>query len=215
VLFALLLMAPAFIFDVRWVLALLQGETASEFMSALFVMVIVDSLLRYFLIAILAHGTYAQLRAQPASLGSILDQALERILPLLFIGLAFGVMVGLASLALLIPGIYVAAVFFVVMPVAVVEKINIQEAFARSAELTKGFRWRLAGLVLLIVLLAILWRAVSSLAFDVLLIDIDAVFWSAMAGGYVLQAIVTAYFAVFVTVAYHELRQAKGELDAI
>ena len=51
--------------------------------------------------------------------------------------------VGLASLALLIPGVILAICLYVYLPNVLIEKRSIGEGWSRSFDLTRGKRWRI------------------------------------------------------------------------
>lgn len=67
------------------------------------------------------------------------------------VGLRFGALVGLVQGAVtmvglgfcLVPGWILGAMLFVATPIAVCERVGLSEAFAKSAELTRGHRWKL------------------------------------------------------------------------
>ena len=58
-------------------------------------------------------------------------------------------LVGLASILLLIPGIVVLCMFYVAIPVAVVERMGASDALSRSKALTAGHKMTIFGLTLL------------------------------------------------------------------
>lgn len=60
-----------------------------------------------------------------------------------------GVVVGVGFLLFIVPGVVFLLMFWVVLPVAVVER-RFASALARSHELTRGHKWSLLGLMLLL-----------------------------------------------------------------
>ncbi len=74
-----------------------------------------------------------------------------------------GLFVGLGSLLLVIPGIYLALRFYFVPQVIIEEGCGVFEALQRSSRLTLGVKWRLLGLILAFTLIII----VFSLGFGV------------------------------------------------
>lgn len=78
-------------------------------------------------------------------------------------GLVFGILVAIGLILLVIPGVYLLlALFFWTMYVAV-EDQNFYEALQSSWELTKGHKWRLLGLLLVIGIVNVVLSAVGGL----------------------------------------------------
>ena len=82
-----------------------------------------------------------------------LQVGLKRCLPLLAASLLFGMGVGLGMVLLLVPGIILAVMWAVLIPV-LVENRGVFAAFGRSRALTRGNRWRIFGLFLIAVIAA-------------------------------------------------------------
>jgi hypothetical protein len=92
-----------------------------------------------------------ELRGRRAELGRTLAAALKRLLPMLGQNLLTSLLVMLASLALVVPGLIFMVRWLLVAPVVVLEPgRNPRE---RSAMLTAGYRWSLFGLFLIVAVL--------------------------------------------------------------
>jgi hypothetical protein len=100
--------------------------------------------------AAVAYGVFQQLRGRPASLGDCIGVGLRRLLPVLGVALCVGVLVGIGLILFVIPGIIVACILYVSIPVAVVEKAGVGASLSRSARLTKGARLPVFGISLLL-----------------------------------------------------------------
>ena len=88
-----------------------------------------------------------------ASIRSSYGGAKSSMLRVFGISLAIGIAVGIASVFLLIPGIYLALAWSLAIPVTVLEGGGLGVSTSRSKELTQGTRWRiLVTYVLLIIL---------------------------------------------------------------
>lgn len=72
-----------------------------------------------------------------------------RILLIALITIVVGIMIGFASLFLLVPGIFLALAFALVIPVAVLEDSGMWDSISRSWELTKGSRLRILVIYIL------------------------------------------------------------------
>ena len=165
---------------------------------------IIASILGSFLAAAVVYGTAQDLRGRRAGTGECIGRGLAVMFPVLGVAFVTGLLIGLATLALVIPGMIVATMLWVAIPAAVMEKRGLS-ALSRSAELTRGYRWKVFGLiVLLYVILAALIVGVSLLMFlfEENITLQNALFMSVIALYYVLPGVIG-------TVGYHELRLVK------
>lgn len=104
----------------------------------------------------LTRATVAENEGRRASFADCIAAGLRVLLPLIAIGLIFGFAMGLGFVLLVIPGIFVMIIWSVAAPAEVVEREGIMMALSRSAELTKGSRWRILGLFLVLLVIYIL-----------------------------------------------------------
>jgi hypothetical protein len=95
------------------------------------------------------YGTVTDLNGRPARLADCLSVGLRSFLPLLGIAILFGIAVAFGALLLIVPGVMLAVAWCVAVPSYVVEQTGVFGAFARSAELTRGNRWRIFGLFII------------------------------------------------------------------
>jgi len=111
-----------------------------------------------------------------------------------------------------IPLIYVWVMLWVTFPVAVIERRGLG-SFRRSAQLTKGFRWRIFLLFILLFALGI-GMALSMKAIGGALehSSLDQ-FAGGVAVEWLITGFTTALSAVVAAVSYHDLRVAKEGLD--
>jgi hypothetical protein len=99
---------------------------------------------------------------QHATLGGCVHIALKVFGPALAVMILYGLAVALGLVALVVPGLMIAAAFLVAMPAIVVERLGIQDAFYRSRWLTRGYRWHVFGLIVGLVLLSAFLETASS-----------------------------------------------------
>ena len=78
-----------------------------------------------------------------------LVEGLKLILPLIGLTILTGIAVVIGLVLLIVPGIIVYLALSVSVPVLVEERRGVIGSMERSAELTKGSRWRIFGLMLL------------------------------------------------------------------
>ena len=108
-----------------------------------------------------------------------------------------------AALLFVVPGIIVALMFYVIVPVTLVEGLGIRAAMKRSRELTHGRK----GDLFLIMILAI-GVAIPIQLFAKELGHEGAIVWKALGG-----ALTTMFFSVTVGVTYFELRKLRDGLQ--
>jgi len=175
--------------------------------------------------AVIAHAAFQDMQRRPVRLAESLNVALRRFLPI--VGLAFVVVlllelvVGLAFVVvfsiqheylenvglvlLIIPGLILYAMWFVAVPACVVERLGPWSSLRRSRELTKGHRWKVFGLALLLIIPSLL----------------DITFGLAAAAGPIVGPIINwfcrgiwfAFAAVVAAVTYHDRRVVKEGID--
>lgn len=124
----------------------------------------VTSILSLFCAGLLAaFATYAvvmEAKGHRVSWGATLSAATPRIGAVIVASLVVAVIVAVCTLLLVIPGLIAATILWVVIPVVVVERMGPFQSLSRSAALTKGNRWSIFGVI---VVLAIINIAVEAL----------------------------------------------------
>lgn len=138
-------------------------------------------------------------------------RSIRAALPLVGVGFIATILFYLGLVLLIIPGIFVAIILCLSPAATVVERAGVFGGLARSAELTKGQRWRIFALLVIFLL-------VSTIPPYVVLFLFGAV--GALLGpiglgilSFIGALIATVYGAVlpplYLTVMYHDLRLAK------
>jgi hypothetical protein len=85
--------------------------------------------------------------------GESLSTGLRVILPLIALSVLFALGVGIGFVLLFVPGIILLLMWAVAVPSLVIERTGVFGAFRRSSELTKGARWKILGLFLVLFVL--------------------------------------------------------------
>jgi hypothetical protein len=152
------------------------------------------------------YAAFQQLGGSPFSITQSLGVGFGRLLPVLGVALLSGILAGLATILLVVPGIIVLCMLYVAAPVCVIEKPGVIASLHRSAELTKGYRWPIFGIVALVGIVGIIAQFVLRGLFGV------ATVWGKLLS-FSWLVIVTSFGAVLVAVAYHDLRVAKEGTD--
>jgi hypothetical protein len=192
------------------VLLLTQAATAAavnapgQSLALLSIGVLLMIVLAYVSQAVILHAAFQDMRNRPVNLGESLRVGLARFLPIVVLAIILAFLVGLASLLLLIPGLILITMWFVGTPVCVVERRGPWASLKRSAELTKGHRWKIFGLMILLIIISAIVSPLIELALgpvgSVILTFLVTLIWTATWG---------AYYAIAVAVTYHDLRAAK------
>jgi uncharacterized membrane protein len=120
--------------------------------------------------------------------------------------MSFGLMLGF--ILLIVPGFILFAMWFVATPPCVVEQLGPFRSLGRSAQLTKGHRWKVFGLFIVLMLIsAVIGGGVSMMLRQLgspVLTAIGNLLWNGVWG---------ALYSIAVVVTYHDLRVAKEGVD--
>ena len=115
--------------------------------------------------ALLFRVTAAQLDGRPESFGAYAGAAARALLPLIGLAVLLTLAVWFGFLLLFVPGVMLAIIWSVAAPALVIERTGVFAAMSRSRALTRGARWRIFGLVVLIYAIYFVASSVLSLAF--------------------------------------------------
>jgi len=167
--------------------------------------------------AVVLYGAFQVMRGRPIDLAESARIGLRRFFPIVGLAISVGLLVGLASVLLLIPGMILYVMWFVATPVCVVEQLGPFRSMGRSRALTKGHRWKIFGLQLLILVPALIVGAIVG----AVMVATGGFLATAAALGSTLgqianliwTAIWTAFYSILIVVTYHDLRVAKEGVD--
>ena len=218
-LLALVLTSPTYVYMILTGSGDPLGQgTASP--AGTIVISIVEFLLGYLVTAALVYGTIQDLRNEKASVGDCFSKGLALMFPVVGVAIVSGLITGLATLALIIPGIIAAVMLWVAIPVAVIERRGLN-SLLRSAELTKGYRWRIFFLILLLFVVLIgIGMVMGAVTGVIALTGVSSsgefsspALTGLLAMQWIFSAFMSALSAVLVAVSYHDLRVAKEGAD--
>jgi uncharacterized membrane protein len=157
--------------------------------------------------AVILHGAFQDMRNRPVSLAESLQVGLRRFLPLMGLAFLVALLMVIGLIFLIIPGLFLYTIWFVSVAACVVERTGAWASMRRSRELTKGHRWKVFGIVLLLILLSLvnpLLQLVLTAAAGETLALIGTAIWTAIG---------SAFSSVIIAVTYYELRAAKEGID--
>ena len=158
--------------------------------------------------AIILCGAFEQMRGKSFAVGESVKRGLARFFPILGLILCMAFGAGLASLLFLVPGIIVILMWYVAVPVCIVEGRGPIASLGRSRELTKGSRWKLFGIVIVITVASFLVEVIVQFIFF-------ATAGKLLAGTatFLCLALIAAYQSILAAVVYHDLRVAREGID--
>jgi hypothetical protein len=107
-----------------------------------------QGMLRLVLTGAVTYGVFEDLRGQRVGLHELLSAGFSRVGTVLLVGLLSGIIVFFGSVALCVPGLILMTMYWLAVPVAVVESPGTTESLSRSAELTSGNRWSVFGVAM-------------------------------------------------------------------
>ncbi len=163
----------------------------------------------------ITYGVIQQLRGQSAGIGECLSRGLARLGPVLLVGLAAGFLIGLGTLACVVPGIVLMCMFYVAVPAAVMEPgIGVGGAMSRSRDLTEGLKSQVFGVVFV---LGALNFGLAMVLVAVFLggpgIDSTSSLKSFFMATTLLNVVTISIAAVAAAVTYHAIRTDREGID--
>lgn len=150
--------------------------------------------------AVVMYGVIMELHGSRPSTGMCIEKGFGQLVRVLGVTIVSTLAIGGATLLLVIPGIVVALMLYVVVPVTVVEDVGIGEAMKRSRDLTAGRKSDLF-------LIAVLSVAISAVIEWVALTQLEPE--AAIAWRGITSALSKMFFAVTTAVVYVELRKLR------
>jgi hypothetical protein len=158
--------------------------------------------------AVILYGAFQDMRGRGVRIGESLGVALRRFFPVVGVALSVGLAVAVGFLLLIAPAGFFASIFFVAAPVCVVERLGPFKSMRRSEHLTSGHRWKVFGMVILLLIVDMIVDNVIELGLEPVAGPIPALaarlIWGALYGG---------FGALIAVVSYHDLRVAKEGID--
>jgi hypothetical protein len=106
--------------------------------------------LNILLTSTMIYGVVMELRGNRASVGASIGVGLSRFFATIGVTILTVLAVLGGFIALIIPGFIVLCMLYVSVPASVIERPGVTGALKRSAELTKGYRGQIFGLILIV-----------------------------------------------------------------
>ena len=202
-----------------------QVQVAPASMSAGVAVASLIAILLYFVAYLFAQGgTFFAVSelylGRTTTIGASLQRMRGKVLKLLGVTILNGLVVGAATILLIIPGIYMACRLITCVPAALLEDLGPGESLSRSYDLTKNE----AGRAFVIFLLYVLLLAVAVVVFEApftFLANFSANtpdmahVWTAASqvGRFLARVLVLPYLTIATAVFYYDLRVRKEAFD--
>jgi len=158
--------------------------------------------------AIILHAAFQDMRRRPVSLVESFNVGLSRLLPLVGLVFVASFLVLLGVVLLIVPGLILYTMWFVGVQACVVERLGPWTSLRRSRELTKGFRWT----VFLLALLLLVVNAGGSKVIASVLIPLAGPIVG-LTGQLIWSGVTAAFTGIVLTVTYYDLRVVKESVD--
>jgi hypothetical protein len=111
---------------------------------------------------------------------------------------------------LLVPGFFIEVMLWIVVPVRTIERVGVIATLTRSMDLTRGHRWPLAGLLVVLLLLSMAYdELVYAAVGDPVLAELEGSSRAALFCLILGEAVLGIIAAVSATIVYFELRLIK------
>ena len=198
-------------------LALASGTSIFAAIAIALVSVVVAVLLAMITQGALVRATVAYTEGRKASFGESAMAGLSVALPLFLLGILSSLGIAFGFLLLFVPGIMLYVMWSVAAPALVEERLGPIEALGRSRDLTRGARWKVFGLTLVVLVVYWLFSAligVLTVMFyggpeDFALVASESLPLGYLAFSAIIQTITSAVWGVIQTSLYVELRDWK------
>lgn len=158
------------------------------------------------------YGTYHYLRGTPVSLGDSIGRGLA-LVPVIFgLSLVYTVVLVVGFMLFVIPGILIMVIWWVIIPVAVIERPSFFACFGRSADLIDGSRWPVFLILLIIFIAAVLIEIVVGALAGAVGTFMTLGDSTNLLLAWPVTAVISLLAAVSSAVGYFHLRRAKEGL---
>ena len=184
-----------------------QGNPGPLFFVLLAIAVIAAVIINMLGQATLLFGAFQYLRGLPVRLGESLSRAMARLGPLIGLTVLMTIALFFAALLLVIPAIILGVMWAVAVPVCVVEGSGVTDSMSRSAALTKGHRWQIFGIGVLLLIV----NLVVSEGLSFALTPISSILASLISLAWTV--VFSSYGHCVAIMIYHDLRVAKEGVD--
>ncbi|GAA4665875.1 MULTISPECIES: hypothetical protein [Amycolatopsis] len=204
--------------QLRWL-----RETLGQLGASLGLSIVVSLLVRTFLAGFITVVVGRAVLGRPVTFGEAMAELRPRLLPLLGLTVLVTIIVFIASIFLVIPGIWLWTLLSLAAPALVLERSGVGQAMSRSRRLVSGTWWRVFGVLLLTVIASWLISTIieipfgvglglSSNASDLANQSVGSQLLASL-GGVIAETIVGPFTAAATALLYIDQRMRKEGMD--
>ena len=117
--------------------------------------------------AVLARSAVSLKLGQGVQFQAAMRAALLGVIPIILLSLITGLAVVIGFVFLIVPGLYLIAMFYVMVPAIVFENRGFA-GLSRSIDLTEGYRWPIVGLVVIVMIMGLIAGAFVGVVMSVI-----------------------------------------------
>lgn len=188
--------------------SIMRGGTNFSFGS--FVLPLLVSLFLGLIIqGAVAFAVYQVLTEDAASIAACLTRGFSRVLSLFLASLLMMLCLWIGFMLLIIPGIILMTMFFVAIPACTVERLGPVACLNRSAELTKGSRLKIFGLIIIYFVVAFIFNLLTGIIVGLITSSPTAVNLISM----IVGLLPSTFFIVMIGMSYFDLRVMSEGVD--
>ncbi len=192
----------------------IEGTAAGQIdFNLLVIGSIISIILQYALISAVTYTVYASLQGQSAGIGTSMAQGIRHMFPVILVSILATILMAVGLILLIVPGIIVAIMLTVAVPAVVVERAGIFGSLRRSAELTKGYRWSIFGLFVVLVVIYFVIALVVGAVLGFAALSSGGISLVTVGSNWLISLIFGMLSAALAPVIYFKLRVAKEGLD--
>lgn len=104
--------------------------------------------------AVVVRSAVSSKLDQGVQFSAAFSAGLKNLLPLIVLGIIAGIAIMIGWIFLIVPGLYIMAMFYVMVPAIVFENKGFA-GLGRSIELTSGYRWSIVGVNIVLFFIAL------------------------------------------------------------
>jgi hypothetical protein len=171
---------------------------------------IVDLVVGQIVTVTLVYGTVQALRGRQVSIGECMSEGLKRLGAALGVAILSGLGIVFGMLLLVVPGLILAAMWAVAVPVATIEGLGVMASLSRSSALTAQRRWRVVGAYAVATFVMVVAGAVVG-AVAATVAGADSPLFTILV--WLITAVGQAFTACVVATLYYFLRREKEGVD--
>jgi hypothetical protein len=162
-------------------------------------------------VGLLVQLAYDAKLGRPLQLGRYVGPALSAVVPMAVLSLVVGILVGVGFLLLVVPGLWVLAVFSVTPVAVVIERAGFG-GLGRSADLTKGYRWPIVGANILIMIIAAAINFIAMFVIGLIIVPLGGNVTGTLIGVLglgIITSVANGLAAILISLIYARLREIK------